>query len=113
MTELTLTQQILIIAVCALGTIITRFLPFLVFRDGDHAPLVVQYLGKALPLGIFALLVVYCLRNVSLSAYPHGIPEALSILVVTGLHFWRHNMFLSMIAGTACYMFLVQVVFPH
>lgn len=111
MGEQTLTQQIIIIGVCAIATMITRFLPFAVFRDGDHAPLVVQYLGKVLPLGIFAMLVVYCLRNVSFLTGTHGLPELIAIFVTCVLHFWRHNMCLSMVGGTAVYMFLVQMIF--
>lgn len=111
MTELTLGQQIIIIAVCAVATMITRFLPFAVFRDGDHAPLVVQYLGRVLPLGIFAMLVVYCLRNVSFLTGTHGLPEIIAIIVTSALHFWRHNMCLSMAGGTVVYMFLVQKIF--
>lgn len=111
MTELTLTQQIITIGVCVLASMLVRFLPFAVFRDGDHAPLVVQYLGRVLPLGLFAMLVVYCLRDVSLLSGTHGVPEAIAIIVTTIFHFWRHNMCLSMAAGTLVYMFLVQVVF--
>lgn len=111
MTTLTLTQQAVIIGVCALASLLTRFLPFLLFRDGDHAPLVIEYLGRTLPLGIFAMLVVYCLRDVSLVSYPHGLPEAIAIACTVGLHYWRHSMGLSMAVGTAVYMLCVQVVF--
>lgn len=109
--ELTLTQQIITIGVCALASFLVRALPFAVFRKGDHAPLVVQYIGKVLPLGLFAMLVVYCLRDVSLFSGTHGVPEAIGIIVTCIFHFWRHSMCLSMAAGTLVYMFLVQVVF--
>ena len=54
---MTLAQQILTIAICALATMATRFLPFLVFREGRPTPPLVIYLGKALPSAIFAMLV--------------------------------------------------------
>ena len=61
---MTLTEQILTVAICALGTMATRFLPFLLFSPKRPTPAYVQYLGKALPAAIFGMLVVYCLKNV-------------------------------------------------
>ena len=60
---MTLTQQIITIALCALGTMITRFLPFLVFREDKPTPAFVQYIGRYLPPAVFGMLVVYCLKN--------------------------------------------------
>ena len=111
MTTMPLWQQVVTIALCALGTMITRFLPFLIFKPGSTLPPYVKYLGKALPFAVFALLVVYCLKDVSLISGSHGIPEAISIAVTTGLHLWKRQMLLSMAAGTICYMALVQYVF--
>ena len=70
-----------------------------------------QYLGKALPGAVFGLLVVYCLKNVSLLSGSHGLPELIAILVVAGLHLWKRQMLLSIAGGTICYMLLVQLVF--
>lgn len=108
---MTLVQQILTIAICALGTMLTRFLPFLVFREGRETPPLVTYLGAALPSAIFAMLVVYSLRGVEVLAGSHGLPEALAIAVTVGLHLWKRQMLLSIAGGTVCYMFLVQLVF--
>ncbi len=108
---MTLTQQILTIAICALGTMATRFLPFLIFSDRRPTPKYIRYLGKALPAAIFGMLVVYCLKDVSLLSGSRGIPEFLSIGVTVGLHLWRRNMLLSIAGGTACYMLLIQLVF--
>ena len=67
--------------------------------------------GKALPAAIFGMLVVYCLKNVSLLSGSHGLPEALAIAVTAGLHLWKRQMLLSIAGGTAAYMLLVQLVF--
>ena len=91
---MTLTQQILTIMAVVLGTMTTRFLPFLLFPAGKTTPAFVQYLGKALPAAVFGLLVIYSLKDVQLLAGSHGIPEAISIA-----------------GGTICYMLLVQLVF--
>ena len=107
---MTLTQQILTIAMVVLGTALTRFLPFLIFPSGKPTPKYIQYLGRFLPAAVFGLLVVYCLRNVGLLSGSHGIPELLSILLVIGLHVWKLQMLLSIAGGTIFYMILVQTV---
>lgn len=108
---MTLTQRIITIALCALGTMATRFLPFLLFSSRKPTPEYIQYLGKALPAAIFGMLVVYCLKNVSVLSGSHGLPELAAILVVVGLHLWKRQMLLSIAGGTICYMLLVQLIF--
>lgn len=108
---MTLTQQIITIAMVVLGTMITRFLPFLIFPDGRETPAFIQYLGKVLPSAVFGLLVIYSLKDVSLLSGSHGIPEAISILTVLLLHLWKRQMLFSIAGGTICYMALVQLVF--
>lgn len=99
------------IVVMALVTAALRFLPFLVFQDQDKRPGVITYLGQVLPYGVMGMLVVYCLKNVSLLAAPHGIPELLAVAAVVLLHLWKRNTLLSIFGGTAFYMILVQFVF--
>ena len=108
---MTLTQRILTIAIVVLGTVLTRFLPFLLFPAGKPTPKVITYLGKVLAPAVFGLLVVYCLKNVNLLTGSHGLPELLAIALVVGLHLWKKNTLLSIAVGTALYMVLVQAVF--
>ncbi len=108
---MTLGQEIITIGLCALATMLTRFLPFFIFRADKPTPKYVRYLGKALPAAIFGMLVVYCLKNVSILTGSHGLPELLGIAVVVGLHLWKRNMLLSIGGGTVCYMLLVQWIF--
>ena len=108
---MTLTQQIITMGIVVFGTMLTRFLPFLVFGRGKETPKYIQYLGKALPAAVFGLLVVYCLKDVNILAGNHGIPEAIAILVVVLLHLWKKQMLLSIAGGTVCYMLLVQLWF--
>ena len=108
---MTLTEQIITIGLVVLGTIITRFLPFLLFPAGKPVPRYVQYLGKALPSAVFGLLVIYCLKNVDLMQGSHGIPELLSLAAVAALHLWKRQMLLSIAGGTVFYMALVQQIF--
>ena len=70
-----------------------------------------RHLGKVLPSAVFGLLVVYCLKHVSLFSGTHGLPEAIAIAVTAGLHSWKKQMLLSIAGGTVCYMLLVQLIF--
>ena len=76
---MTITEQIITIGMVILGTAITRFLPFLLFPADKPTPKYIQYLGKVLPSAVFGLLVIYCLKNVSLFEGSRGIPELVSI----------------------------------
>lgn len=108
---MTLSQQLITIGMVVLGTVITRFLPFLLFPAGKPTPKYVRYLGNFLPAAVFRLLVVYCLRNVNPFVGSHGLPELIAIAVVVALHLWKKQMLLSIAGGTLCYMLLVQLVF--
>ena len=111
MSPMTLSEQIITIAICVLGTMLTRFLPFLVFSSKKPTPKYIEYLGKALPCAIFGMLVVYCLKNVSLFSGSHGIPELIAIAITAGLHLRKKQMLLSIASGTIVYMLLVQLIF--
>lgn len=106
--NMTLAQQIITIGLCVLGTMTTRFLPFLVFRENRETPKFIQYVGKFLPSAVFGMLVVYCLRNVNILQGTHGIPEFIFILVIAGLHIWKHQMLISIAGGTICYILLLH-----
>ena len=103
-------QSAVTIGAVILGTMATRFLPFLVFPKGKTPPKFVQYLGKVLPCAAIGLLVVYCFKDVATSG-TNGIPEILSVLLIIVLHKWKKNTLLSIGGGTALYMLLVQTVF--
>ena len=101
------TQQIITIGICATATILTRFLPFIIFKDGK-TPKYIQYLGKALPGAIFAMLVVYCLKDVNVIKGNHGIPEFVALITTAGLHLIKRNLFVSIIGGTLLYILIVN-----
>ena len=104
-------QGVVTIIMAILGTILTRFLPFLVFPESKEPPRFITYLGTVLPSAMTGLLVVYSLKGVHLTSGSHGIPELLAIMVIVLLHVWKRNMLLSIAGGTAVYMLLVQLVF--
>lgn len=108
---MTITQEIITVGMVVLGTMITRFLPFIIFPANKPTPKYIQYLGKVLPFSVIGLLVIYCLKNVSIIKKPYGAPEMLSILGIFILHKWKKNMLLSIAGGTILYMLLIQFVF--
>lgn len=105
------TYALATIAVAAAVTAALRFAPFLIFGNGRQTPKLVIYLGKVLPYAIMGMLVVYCLKDVSVTTAPFGIPELLGCLIVGALHIWKRNTLLSIGAGTVCYMLMVQFIF--
>ena len=100
-----------IVAVTALVTIALRFLPFLVFGENKNTPQFITELGQKLPCAIMGMLVVYCLKGISFTASPFGIPELLGCAIVAGLHIWKRSTLLSIGLGTVCYMLMIQLIF--
>ena len=100
-----------IVAVAALVTMALRFLPFLIFGGDRQTPAYITYLGKVLPFAIMGMLVVFCLKGVTLAAEPYGLPEFLACGAVVALHVWKRNTLLSIAGGTVIYMILIQLVF--
>lgn len=100
-----------VITVMTAVTFLTRALPFLLFDRGTEPPKIVLYLGRALPPAVIAMLVVYCLRGMELSAVSGWAPQVIGVAAVVLLHKWKHNTLISIFGGTILYMILVQVVF--
>lgn len=108
---LTTTQSIVFFGIISLTTILIRVLPFILFPENKKTPKYILYLGKVLPYTIIGMLVIYCLKDVSFTAAPYGLPEAISIAAIIFLHLWKSNTLLSIGAGTVIYMLLIQYVF--
>ena len=104
-------HDLILVAIMAAVTIALRALPFLLFPEGRAVPELVTRLSNVLPTAVIGMLVIYCLKNVSVLAAPFGLPEFIAVAAVIMLHVWKRNNLLSIGAGTALYMFLIQVVF--
>ena len=101
----------LVILVSGLVTLAIRCAPFSIFGGRKQTPPYIAYLGRVLPYAIMGMLVVYCLKDISLLSKPFGMPEIISCVVVAALHVWKRNSLFSIGGGTVCYMLLVQLVF--
>jgi len=108
--SVSLTESILIIAICAICTFAERALPFVIFRSKE-VPEAVRYLGRVLPMAIMAALVMYCIKGISFASWAGFAPTLIASAATILLHLWKGNTMLSIFGGTACYMFLIQRVF--
>lgn len=107
----TTSQLTCTIIIVALATLLTRALPFWLFPAGKETPPLMRYLSSVLPFAVIGMLVVYCFKNVSVTAAPFALPELIAAVFVIAVHHWKHNMLLSIVGGTLLYMVLVQRIF--
>ena len=105
---MSITEHVITIGICVLATMLTRFLPFIIFRNNQSTPKYINYLGKALPGAIFAMLVIYCLKEINVLKYPYGLYEFTAIIITIGLHLIKRNMFISILGGTLSYIIMVN-----
>lgn len=103
--------SVITIAIVAGVSLLLRSFAFIAFPSGKKIPRFIEKLGDTLPYGIMAFLVIYCLKDITPLAYPYGIPEVISVLLVAVLQIIRRNSLLSVLLGTICYMLLVQFIF--
>jgi len=108
---LTPLQTLLLILILIIGTMITRFLPFIVFPENKNTPKYIIYLSKVLPYSVIGMLVIYLLKDVKFNNYPFGVSEGVAIFIIIILHLWKKNTLLSIGIGTIIYMLLVQYIF--
>ncbi|MCJ7856855.1 AzlD domain-containing protein [Lachnospiraceae bacterium NSJ-143] len=108
---MTVLERIITILAVVAGTMVTRFLPFIVFPADKKLPDYIKYLGNVLPNAVIGFLVVYSFKGVSFVSGTHGVPEVLSLLIVAALHLWKRSMLISIASGTIAYMLMVQVIF--
>lgn len=104
-------HALIIIIVMGLMTFATRIVPVLIFGRGETVPDFIMYLGKVVPYTAMGLLIVYCLKDASVLAAPHALPEIIALAVVSASYLWKRHTIFSVVIGTVVYMLLVQLVF--
>ena len=105
---MTVSQTAVMVGAMALATVLTRALPFFVFPQNRQTPKMVLYLGKVLPFAITGMLIIFCLKDTSVAAAPHGIPELIGVGTVVLVYLTGKRSLLAIIAGTLVYMLAVQ-----
>ena len=107
---MTFAEECITIGLCALASILTRALPFLLLSEKRPTPPIVRYLGNVLPAAVFGMLIVYCLKDTSFLSGSHGLPETVGIAATALLHLRYRQMLLSIGGGTMLYMILIQYI---
>lgn len=103
-------KEIITILLVVLATCITRFLPFILFRNEENTPAFIQKLSQSLPYACMGLLVIYCLKDIQFTQSPYGLCELISIVFVIVLHLWKRNVLLSISLSTFVYVILLQIL---
>ncbi len=103
-------QAALTVAVIALGTLLIRVAPFILFPKAQKTPPFIRYLGRVLPHAVMGMLVVYCFKSVRFDQFPYGLPEIAAGLAAVGLHLCKRSVILSIAASTILYMLLLAVL---
>ncbi len=104
-------DKILAIIAMALVTYGIRLGPFILFGGGKQTPEWVRYIGGVLPPAVMGMLIVYSLKHIEFLKISSSLPVLIAIAVTTVLHLWKRNKLLSILSGTAVYMFLIQRLF--
>ena len=110
MTNEQIIHSVLIILVCATVTYLLRGIAFLIFGGKRKTPAFISWLGKVLPHAVMGMLLVYCLKDVSVTSFPFGLPELFACAIVVLLHIWKRNSLLSIGCGTVGYMVIVAFI---
>ncbi len=105
------TQVMLMIAVAAVCTFITRVVPFALFGGKKGVPKFIKYLGDILPTAIIGVLIIYCLSDFTTGDFNIIVPKLIGVIITAGMHLWKRNTLLSIAAGTIGYMQLIHFVF--
>ena len=101
----------LLISVLAMAaaTMLTRFLPFVLFPDHKPIPHFVTTLADRLPYASLGMLVVYALKDVKITSAPYGLNEFICLGLITLIHHWKHNTLLSISVGVFAYLILMNL----
>ncbi len=102
-------KAIIMIVTAGIITLGLRAFPFLVFRGERQMPQKLKELGDVLPAAIMAVLIIYCLKDVSTDFLGTGLWQVIAALVTAVSYKWKHSTFLSIVLGTACYMILIRL----
>lgn len=99
------------IAIAVAITFFIRMFPLFFFSNRDTIPKIVKDLGVLLPYSMMGLLIIYCLRSMCFDSLAGFVPLTVASLVTAGSYLWKRKSILSIVLGTAVYMFLIQQVF--
>ncbi len=97
----------MLVVVAAVVTWALRALPFAVLAPMRHSA-IVQYLSIHMPVGVMVMLMIYTLRPGAEAGGVHLLWLGMAVAVTAGLHIWRGQALLSIVAGTTVYVALMS-----
>ncbi|MBP5176293.1 MAG: AzlD domain-containing protein [Treponema sp.] len=86
-----------------------RLFPFALFSKKDPPPLI-RFIEKYIPSMVIAILIVYCLKDISFTASPFGAPQLIGVAAAVILHLTLNNPMVSIFGSTIIYMVLSRVL---
>ena len=98
---------IIVIIVMALSTYFTRLIHFVLFSPARESS-ILNYVAKRTPPMVMMILVVYMLKDINYQSY-ELIYTLIALTITIGFQVYKRNALLSIVAGTAAYMFFVQI----
>jgi len=100
---------LLAVAVMTAVAYVTRAVPFLFFAK-RQPPSLLGFLQKYMPPVVMAILVFASYKDIDYGAAPFGVPALVAGAATAVLHFWKRNVLLSIVGGTALYMALIRIL---
>lgn len=97
------------VAVTVAVTFALRALPFLIKTRLYGSPLLENF-GRWMPQGAMLILLLYCLHGVNWGPTNTNIGYGVGLAVTVGVHLWRRNAVLSIVAGTTVCVALASAV---
>ena len=107
---MTTVELLITVLVCAAVTAALRYVSFALFPQGKQPPKFIIWLGSRLPRAVMAMIVVYCLKDVSFASAVNWLPPLLGVAATAALHVWKRQMMLSIAGGTAIYMIFIRLL---
>ena len=98
---------LVVIIVMAISTYFTRLIPFLLFSSGKESSML-NYVAKSTPPMVMMILVIYMLKDVNYFS-SEIFYTFLALAITIGFQLYKRNALLSIVTGTAVYMFFVQM----
>lgn len=103
-------QLLISVLVMAAATMLTRFLPFILFPEHKPVPKVITMLADRLPYASLGMLLVYALKDVQVTQSPFGLYEGLSLGLIAIVHHFKNNTLLSIGSGLGLYLILINLL---
>ncbi len=86
-----------------------RAFPFLLFSKKEP-PALIKFIERFIPPMVITALLVYCLKDLSLTQRQNFVPAISALALTILLHIWKRNSLISIFSGTILYMVLIKII---